>query len=109
MYFLPQGISADLIATKYGFSRDDVEGAFFGDYMDAGVFGVSPFETIDVNGVGRVVEIGRKDVVGRPALFGTTDKFLRQFGIHAVEEMPDFSRYSQELVSEGEEGAAAEE
>jgi acetyl-CoA C-acetyltransferase len=25
-YFLPQGISADLIATKYGFSRDDVDG-----------------------------------------------------------------------------------
>ena len=24
-YFLPQGISADLIATKYGFSRDDVD------------------------------------------------------------------------------------
>ena len=25
MYFVPQGISADLIATKYGFSRDDVD------------------------------------------------------------------------------------
>ena len=24
-YFMPQGISADLIATKYGFSRDDVD------------------------------------------------------------------------------------
>ncbi len=48
----------DLTQTVWGFSRDDVEGAFFGDYMDAGVFGVSPFETIDVNGVGRVVEIG---------------------------------------------------
>ena len=24
-YFVPQGISADLIATKYGFSRDDVD------------------------------------------------------------------------------------
>ena len=24
-YFMPQGVSADLIATKYGFSRDDVD------------------------------------------------------------------------------------
>ena len=25
MYFVPQGISADIIATKYGMSRDDVD------------------------------------------------------------------------------------
>ncbi len=48
----------DLTQTVWGFSRDDVEGAFFDEYIEAGVFGVSPFETIDVNGVGRVVEIG---------------------------------------------------
>ena len=48
----------DLTQTVWGFSRDDVEGAFFDEYIEAGVFGVSPFETIDINGVGRVVEIG---------------------------------------------------
>lgn len=50
--------------------------------------------------LGLIVETGRKDVVGHPALFGTTDKFLHQFGIHSVEEMPDFSRYSQEIFEE---------
>lgn len=50
--------------------------------------------------LGLIVETGRKDVVGHPVLFGTTDKFLRQFGIHSVDEMPDFSHYSQEIIEE---------
>ncbi len=50
--------------------------------------------------LGLIVEVGRKDVVGHPTLFGTTDKFLRQFGIHSVDEMPDFSHYSQEIIEE---------
>jgi pyruvate,orthophosphate dikinase len=41
----------------WGFSRDDVEGAFFSRYIELGVFGVSPFETIDTEGVGRMVRI----------------------------------------------------
>ena len=48
----------DLTQTTWGFSRDDVEGVFFREYLDAGVFGVSPFETLDERGVGRVVELG---------------------------------------------------
>ncbi|MCL3778692.1 MULTISPECIES: pyruvate, phosphate dikinase [unclassified Actinomyces] len=48
----------DLTQTTWGFSRDDVEGTFFKTYLDEGVFGVSPFETIDERGVGRMVEIG---------------------------------------------------
>jgi pyruvate,orthophosphate dikinase len=47
----------DLTQTAWGFSRDDVEGAFFSDYLEAGVFGVSPFESIDRAGVGRLVQI----------------------------------------------------
>ena len=50
--------------------------------------------------LGLIVEVGRKDVVGHPTLFGTTDKFLHQFGIHSVDEMPDFTRYSQEIFEE---------
>lgn len=37
---------------------------------------------------GFIKELGRKDVVGRPMLFGTTDAFLRRFGLHAIEELP---------------------
>ncbi|MCL6538111.1 MAG: pyruvate, phosphate dikinase [Acidothermus sp.] len=47
----------DLTQMTWGFSRDDVEGAFFGRYMDLGIFGVSPFETLDREGVGRLVRI----------------------------------------------------
>jgi pyruvate, orthophosphate dikinase len=46
----------DLTQMTWGFSRDDVEGSFFGRYIDLGVFGVSPFETIDRDGVGRLVK-----------------------------------------------------
>jgi len=59
----------DLTQMTWGFSRDDVEAAFFPAYMDLGVFGVSPFETLDRDGVGRLmrlaVEEGRKT---RPGL-----------------------------------------
>ena len=53
--------------------------------------------------LGLIVEVGRKDVIGHPALFGTTDKFLRQFGIHSVDEMPDFSLYSHDILEESAE------
>ncbi|MET7381207.1 pyruvate, phosphate dikinase [Streptomyces sp. NPDC005526] len=48
----------DLTQTTWGFSRDDVEAAFFSAYLDKGVFPASPFETIDRDGVGRLVRIG---------------------------------------------------
>jgi pyruvate,orthophosphate dikinase len=48
----------DLTQTTWGFSRDDVEAAFFSTYLEMGIFGVSPFETLDVEGVGELVKIG---------------------------------------------------
>ncbi|MEU3795257.1 pyruvate, phosphate dikinase [Streptomyces fructofermentans] len=47
----------DLTQTTWGFSRDDVEAAFFSAYLDKGIFATSPFETIDRAGVGRLVDI----------------------------------------------------
>jgi pyruvate, orthophosphate dikinase len=47
----------DLTQMGWGFSRDDVEGSFFSRYIDLGVFGVSPFETLDADGIGRLVQI----------------------------------------------------
>jgi segregation and condensation protein B len=35
-----------------------------------------------------VSEIGRLDAPGRPMLFGTTEEFLRSFGVHSIEELP---------------------
>jgi pyruvate, orthophosphate dikinase len=47
----------DLTQMAWGFSRDDVEGAFFSRYIELGIFGVSPFESIDRDGVGRMIRI----------------------------------------------------
>jgi pyruvate,orthophosphate dikinase len=55
----------DLTQMGYGFSRDDVETSFFSQYLDLGVFGVSPFESIDRAGIGRLVRIAVEE--GRAA------------------------------------------
>jgi pyruvate,orthophosphate dikinase len=59
----------DLTQMTWGFSRDDVEASFFSLYLEKGIFGVSPFESLDFEGVGRLVRIaveeGRK---ARPGL-----------------------------------------
>ncbi len=47
----------DLTQMGWGFSRDDVEGAFFSRYLELGIFGVSPFESIDRDGIGRLIRI----------------------------------------------------
>ncbi|WP_329134056.1 pyruvate, phosphate dikinase [Streptomyces sp. NBC_00670] len=50
----------DLTQTVWGFSRDDVEASFFTAYLEKGIFGVSPFETIDQDGVGSLVRAAAK-------------------------------------------------
>jgi pyruvate,orthophosphate dikinase len=55
----------DLTQMTWGFSRDDVEAAFFHAYLDKGIFGVSPFESLDLPGVGRLVEVAVRE--GRSA------------------------------------------
>jgi pyruvate,orthophosphate dikinase len=48
----------DLTQMAWGFSRDDVEAAFFSRYFDHAIFDVSPFESLDQLGVGGMVEMG---------------------------------------------------
>jgi pyruvate,orthophosphate dikinase len=45
----------DLTQMTWGFSRDDVEAAFFPAYLAQGVLTVSPFESLDTEGVGSLV------------------------------------------------------
>ncbi len=59
----------DLTQMGFGFSRDDVETSFFSRYLDLGVFGVSPFESIDRDGVGRLVQMSvQEGRAARPGL-----------------------------------------
>ncbi|WP_341479003.1 SMC-Scp complex subunit ScpB [Heliobacterium chlorum] len=39
-------------------------------------------------GKGLIQEVGRKDALGRPILYGTTEQFLRHFGLRNLEELP---------------------
>jgi pyruvate, orthophosphate dikinase len=45
----------DLTQTTWGFSRDDVEASIFATYLEKGVFTVSPFESLDRDGVGALI------------------------------------------------------
>jgi pyruvate,orthophosphate dikinase len=48
----------DLTQTTLGMSRDDAEGKFLTFYLEDGVIDANPFETLDLSGVGDLMEIG---------------------------------------------------
>ena len=68
---------------------------------------------------GLAYEVGRLNAPGRPALFATTEEFLRRFGVSSIEELPDLNpevaaeikqEVDEEVVdimghAEGEEGS----
>ena len=54
---------------------------------------------------GLIEEVGRKDTVGHPILFGTTDEFLNHFGISRLDQLPPLP---QELQTQ-EEPASSED
>ena len=72
-----------------------------------------------------IAEVGRKQVLGRPILYGTTDTFLRCFGINTLDELPELPSTEEAVAAldneqmllfqevqqlqAGEETAAAEE
>lgn len=56
-----------------------------------------------------VCEIGRLDAPGRPMLFGTTEEFLRSFGVHSIDELPVLAEDQiEEFKHQAEEEANAE-
>ncbi|MBE5765702.1 MAG: SMC-Scp complex subunit ScpB [Clostridiales bacterium] len=40
---------------------------------------------------GLICEMGRRETLGRPVLYGTTDSFLRHFGIEDISQLPDIN------------------
>lgn len=51
----------DLTQMTFGYSRDDAEGKFLFVYLEKGILSVDPFQTLDVKGVGRLMEIAVKE------------------------------------------------
>ena len=54
-----------------------------------------------------IEELGRLDAPGRPMLFGTTEQFLRSFGVSSLDELPAMSPLQvEEFRQEASEEAA---
>lgn len=49
---------------------------------------------------GLVEDRGRSNAIGRPILYGTTDEFLRYFGLSGIEELPDIEDIEEALSDE---------
>jgi len=74
--------TASIIAYKQPVTRLEIEE----------IRGVSSDYAINILLEHNLIEIvGRKDTVGKPALFGTTDEFLKRFNISSIEELPDYN------------------
>ena len=56
---------------------------------------------------GLIREVGRKDTIGRPILFGTTDEFLSHFGLRELADLPPMPEPDSEQET-GEAGEAEE-
>ncbi len=53
---------------------------------------------------GLVCELGRKDAPGRPLLFGTTEEFLRSFGVKSLKDLPEMDTIRiEEFKAEAEQ------
>ena len=50
-----------------------------------------------------VKELGRKETIGRPILYGTTDAFLSHFGLHSLDDLPDPEDFLSENAGDDED------
>ncbi|WP_428074868.1 SMC-Scp complex subunit ScpB [Candidatus Avelusimicrobium aviculae] len=80
-----------IIAYKQPITRAEMEAI-------RGVDVAGPLERLLERGLVRVV--GKKDTVGRPMVYGTTDEFLRMFGLNKVSELPDLQVFAAKSLHE---------
>ncbi len=80
---------AAIIAYKQPVSRTDLE-----DLRGKN----SEFAIQNLLKIGVIEIVGRKDTVGKPVLFGTTDAFLKRFQISSLEELPDYNELMDKIA-----------
>ena len=80
-----------IIAYKQPITRAEMEAI-------RGVDVAGPLERLLERGLVRVV--GKKDTIGRPMVYGTTDEFLRMFGLNKVSELPDLQVFAEKTLHE---------
>ena len=78
---------AAIIAYKQPVTRIDLEE----------IRGNSEYAVQKLLELGVIEPVGRKDAVGRPVMFGTTDKFLKRFQISSLDELPDYEELLQKI------------
>ncbi len=83
-----------IIAYKQPLTRAEMEAI-------RGVDVAGPLEKLLDRGLVRVV--GRKDTIGHPMVYGTTDEFLRMFGLNKVSELPDLQVFAAKAVADKQE------
>ena len=83
-----------IIAYKQPLTRAEMESI-------RGVDVAGPLEKLLDRGLVRVV--GRKDTIGHPMVYGTTDEFLRMFGLNKVAELPDLQVFAAKNLEEKQE------
>ena len=79
---------AAIIAYKQPVTRIDLE-EIRGCNSEYAIQNLLKLEVIEV--------VGRKDAVGKPVLFGTTDKFLKRFQISSLDELPDYDELMDKI------------
>ena len=83
-----------IIAYKQPITRAEMESI-------RGVDVAGPLERLLERALVRVV--GKKDTVGRPMVYGTTDEFLRMFGLNKISELPDLQVFAAKTLHEKQE------
>jgi len=88
-----------IVAYKQPITRAEIEAV-------RGVDSVGPLETLTQR---RLVTVtGRKEVAGRPLLYGTTQEFLRQFGLNSLKDLPRLESFNIENPALNAQSTAAE-
>lgn len=83
-----------IIAYKQPVTRAEME-------MIRGVDVAAPLERLLERGLVRV--LGKRDTIGRPMVYGTTDEFLRLFGLNKISELPDLQVFAAKQLQEKQE------
>ena len=80
-----------IIAYKQPITRAEIESI-------RGVDIVGPLEKIMERGLVRIV--GKKDVPGKPLVYGTTEEFLRLFGLNSLSQLPELKTFATKEIKE---------
>ena len=83
-----------IIAYKQPVTRAEME-------MIRGVDVAAPLEKLLERGLVRV--LGKRDTIGHPMVYGTTDEFLRLFGLNKISELPDLQVFAAKQLKEKQE------